>query len=349
MSDDGKKILDNGTIIFNDETTQPTIEGPKFLKKDGYYYIFAPAGGVSKGWQAVLRSKNIYGPYEQKTVMHQGNTDINGPHQGGIVELKSGEWWFVNFQDRGAYGRIVHLQPVTWKDRWPLIGSDINNDGIGEPVAEWQKPDVGKTYPIIIPQTSDEFDSSKLGLQWQWHANPRSNWYSLTEHPGNVRLFAVKNLTQNGNLWFVPNLLLQKFPAPSFTATTKITFNPDLINEESGLVVMGKEWAFIALTKTENGLQLGMYTGTYFEGYDKTEMIESVDIKTNSCYLKVEVNTDAVCSFSYSLTGEDYKPIGKNFTATKGTWIGAKVGIFNLNPNIIDSKGYTDFDWFRIE
>ena len=122
-----------------------------------------------------------------------------------------------------------------------------------------------------------------------------------------------------------------------------------MINEKSGLVVMGKEWAFIALTKTENGLQLGMYKGTYFEGYDKTEMIESVDIKTNSCYLKVEVNTDAVCSFSYSLTGEDYKPIGKNFTATKGTWIGAKVGIFNLNPNIIDSKGYTDFDWFRIE
>jgi len=356
MSSDGKKILDNGTIIFQDEKTQPTIEGPKFLKKDGYYYIFAPAGGVSTGWQTVLRSKNIYGPYEAKTVMHQGSTNINGPHQGGIVELKSGEWWFIHFQDRGAYGRIVQLQPFEWNDGWPMIGKDINNDGTGEPVMEWKKPNIGKSFAIEIPQTSDEFNptkgdagSTKLGMQWQWHANPKDDWYSLNEKPGHLRLYSVKNYTQNGNLWFVPNLLLQKFPAPTFSATTKINFNPDRLNEKSGLVVMGREWAFIALTKTEKGLRLGMYTGTYFEGYDKTELIESKDISANSCYLKVEVDSNAVCNFYYSFTGSDFQPIGKSFTAVKGVWIGAKVGLFNINPNINDSKGYADFDWFRIE
>jgi len=349
MSTDGKKILDNGIVIFHDVEKQPTIEGPKFLKKDGHYYILAPAGGVPTGWQTVLQSKDIYGPYEDKIVLHKGDTDINGPHQGGLVELKSGQWWFLHFQDRGPYGRIVHLQPVQWKDGWPLMGVDINNDGIGEPVLEWEKPDVGQSFSVSIPQTTDEFDTKKLGLQWQWHANPCKDWFSLTEKTGHMRLYAVKNLTQNGNLRFVPNLLLQKFPTPSFTVTTKINFNPDQTGEKSGLLVMGQEWAFLALTKMKDGLQLGMFTGTYFQGYDKTQQIDSADLNQDTCYLKVHVDNQAVCTFSYSLTGDDYQTIGKKFTATKGTWIGAKVGLFNINPNITDSKGYADFDWFRFE
>lgn len=349
MSPDGKKILDNGKIIYNDVSKQPVIEGPKFIKKDGYYYILAPAGGVTGGWQSVLRSKNIYGPYEDKIVLHQGNTDINGPHQGGLVELKSGEWWFLHFQDKGTYGRIVHMQPVEWKDGWPCMGEDINNDGIGEPVSEYIKPSIDKPYPVINPQTSDEFNGSNLGLQWQWHANPKSDWYSLSDSPGSIRLYSIKNYTQNGNFWFVPNLLLQKFPAPSFTATTEITFNPDKLDEKSGIVIMGRSWAFLAFTKTEKGLELGMYTGSYFQGYDKTEKIETIPVTGNSSYLRVHVDDTAVCTFSYSLDGTEFKPIGKKFTAVTGTWIGAKVGVFSINPNINESNGYADFDWFRVE
>ena len=349
MSPDGKKLLDNGTIIFHDEEKQPVIEGPKFLKKDGYYYILAPAGSVPQGWQTVLRSKNIYGPYEDKIVLHQGNTEINGPHQGGLVELKSGEWWFLHFQDRGLYGRIVHLQPVQWKDGWPLMGNDINNDGIGEPVAEWPKPDVGKTWPIQNPQTSDEFNNTKIGLQWQWHANPKPEWYSLTENPGKIRLFAVQNMTQHGNFRFVPNLLLQKFPAPSFTATTMIEFNPADINDKSGLAVIGKEWAYLALENTETGVQLGMFTGTYFQGFDKTQKIKSLEAPQNTCFLKVQVNDGGKCTFFYSFDGKTFLPVGTEFTATPGTWIGAKIGLFCLNPNINPGKGFADFDWFHVE
>ncbi|MDR2147965.1 MAG: family 43 glycosylhydrolase [Tannerella sp.] len=64
-------------------TLTPTIEGSKFYKRNGFYYIFAPAGGVKTGWQVALRSKNVFGPYERKIVMAQGKTAINGPHQGG--------------------------------------------------------------------------------------------------------------------------------------------------------------------------------------------------------------------------------------------------------------------------
>jgi beta-xylosidase len=349
MSKDGKKILDNGTIIFNDVSKEPVIEGPKLFKKDGYYYISAPAGGVPTGWQCILRSKNIYGPYEDKIVLHQGNTNINGPHQGALVELKSGEWWFIHFQDRGAYGRIVHLQPVEWKDGWPLIGKDLNNDGIGEPLSEWKIPDVGKFYPVSIPQTSDEFSDDKLGLQWQWQANPKNEWFSLIASHGKLRLYSVKNYTQNGNLYFVPNLLLQKFPAPVFSVTTKISFNPELENEKSGLLVMGREWAYLAMTKSNEGLKLSMCLGTYERANDATHEIEAVNLQQHNCYLKVQADDNAVCTFYYSINGNNYIPIGKKFEAVKGMWIGAKVGLFNVNPNIIESKGYSDFDWFRVE
>lgn len=348
MSPDGKKLLDNGTLIYKDLDKNPVIEGPKLFKKDGYYYILAPAGGVGEGWQAALRSKNIYGPYESKVVLHTGNTKINGPHQGGLVSLPSGEWWFMHFQDMDAYGRVVHLQPVHWVSGWPEMGVDTNNDGIGEPVLQYTKPTVGKTYPIQVPQTTDEFDDKVLGLQWQWHANPQQNWYSLTAKKGSLRLFAVKNPTQQGNFWFVPNLLLQKFMAPKFTATTKVTAQATLEGEKGGLVVMGEEWAYTAITKTNKGYELGMYTGSYYQGYDKTEQKATVALPANECYLRVIVNEALQCRFQYSLDGKEYMNIGETFLAKKGRWIGAKVGLFNINPNITESSGYADFEWFRI-
>ena len=175
MSEDGTRILDDGQMVFDGRAHHPTIEGPKLHKRNGYYYIFAPAGGVPTGWQTVLRSKNIYGPYEDKIVMDQGSTAINGPHQGAWIETQSGESWFVHFQDRGPYGRIVHLQPMRWVNDWPVIGNDKDGDGKGEPVARYRKPNVGRGSPLQVPQTSDEFKMRDLGLRRQWHATFQKN------------------------------------------------------------------------------------------------------------------------------------------------------------------------------
>lgn len=347
MSPDGTMLLDNGKVIYDDITSQPVIEGPKFLKRDGYYYILAPAGGVPQGWQTVLRSTEIYGPYEAKKVLHQGNTSINGPHQGGMVELGSGEWWFVHFQDKDAYGRIVYLQPVSWIDGWPAIGKDINSDGVGEPVYQWHKPDVKVKSVNMIPQTDNEFNDIRLGLQWQWQANPQSNWYSLQSKPGDLRLYTVQNLSQNGNFWFVPNLLLQKFPAPTFTAITKVTFEKAQDKEFCGLVVMGEKWAYIAITRTLQGYKLGYFEGAYTQCVNLTNEISSVQLGQDGCYLRVRVDEHAGCTFSYSTDGKIYLPIGNRFNAVKGRWIGAKVGLFAVNPNINISKSYADFEWFR--
>ncbi len=164
MSPDGSKLLGEGEIVFHDPKKHHTLEGPKFLKKDGWYYILAPAGGVATGWQVVLRSKNIYGPYEDKIVLAQGRTVVNGPHQGALVDTAHGDWWFVHFQDADVYGRVVHLQPVHWHDGWPLMGAH------GEPVSHHAKPHVASAQKNSEPATSDEFSSPKLGLQW--HGRP---------------------------------------------------------------------------------------------------------------------------------------------------------------------------------
>ena len=65
------RLLDDGVEVFNNELMHPTMEGPKFYKRNGWYYIFAPAGGVGTGWQVALRSRSPLGPYEQKIVLHQ--------------------------------------------------------------------------------------------------------------------------------------------------------------------------------------------------------------------------------------------------------------------------------------
>ena len=192
MSPDGARLLDDGVMVFDGHAKHPTVEGPKFYKLNGYYYISAPAGGVQYGWQLVLRSKNIYGPYEEKIVLSQGKTEINGPHQGALVDTVTGEWWFVHFQDRGAYGRVVHLQPVIWKYGFPVIGSDPDGDGTGEPVMWHKKPNISRWYPIETPQDSDDFDSASLGPQWQWHANPEAAWAFPFPERGVLRMFSVQ-------------------------------------------------------------------------------------------------------------------------------------------------------------
>lgn len=146
LNAEGTEVISDPVMVFDgNDGKNHTVEGPKLYKRNGYYYIFAPAGGVATGWQLVLRSGNIYGPYESKIVMAQGKTTVNGPHQGGWVDTNTGESWFVHFQDQGAYGRVIHLNPMKWINDWPVIGADKDMDGCGEPVTTYKKPNVGRT------------------------------------------------------------------------------------------------------------------------------------------------------------------------------------------------------------
>ncbi|HBX65907.1 MAG TPA: glycoside hydrolase, partial [Balneolaceae bacterium] len=228
---------------------------------------------------------------------------------------------------------------------------------VGVPVLTHKKPDVGKNYPIQSPAESDEFDTKELGLQWQWHGNPESTW-ALTSNFGFIRLYGRPVPEGARNLWDVPNLLLQKFPAPEFTATTKLKFTPHMIGEKSGLVVMGEDYSYIAIERGESGLQVKQVNTTGADAGEPEEVNESIEVETNTVWFRAEVQEGGLTTFSYSTDGNMFKPLGKEFQAKEGRWIGAKVGIFASQPRDGDSddyldyssqhSGFADVDWFRI-
>jgi len=352
LSPDGKKVLAESKIIFDGHATgNETIEGPKFYKRNGYYYILCPAGGVATGWQLAMRSKSPFGPYEYKIVMAQGKSKINGPHQGGWVTTQTGEDWFIHFQEHQPYGRVVHLQPMKWVKDWPVIGVDKDEDGCGDPVMAYKKPNVGKTYPIMTPAESDEFNTPDLGLQWQWHANPKPTWaYNATEN-GVLRMFSVPVPDDFKNLWNIPNQLLQKLPAEEFTATAKVSIFPNgkFTGERFGLNVMGFDYGTLAVENTEKGLILSQIECLNADKGTAEKVNESVALKDKTVYLRVKIAKGGLCSYSYSSDNKKFSQVGKEFKAKEGRWIGAKVGLYVTRPKWSNDGGYMDVDWFRVD
>lgn len=360
LSADGTKPIGNPVIIYDGNGTESrTCEGPKIYKRDGWYWVMFPAGGVSTGFQVAMRSKNPFGPYESKVVLAQGKTKINGPHQGAWVHTKFGEDWFLHFQDKEAYGRVVHLQPVTWKDNWPVMGIDKDGDYCGEPVTTYRKPKTSGKVQVVNPAESDEFSDTRLGLQWQWHANYNETFGMPTAF-GSYRVYTHKVSEKFQNLWEVPNLLLQKTPADKFTATTKIRFTSKDQNQTGGLLMMGLDYSGLVVKRVGNDFQLLQIScKSADKGKPQTEQliatlkptaVDQIDYQPGThidIYMRMSVN-DGKMHFSYSLDGKKYTKCGTEFTMREGKWIGAKIGFVAYEPGQKTNRGWIDADWFRV-
>lgn len=361
LNKEGTAVISDPVLVFDgNDGVNHTIEGAKFYKRNGFYYLFAPAGGVVSGWQLVMRSKDVYGPYEARIVMAQGKTDINGPHQGGWVDTPAGESWFLHFQDKGAYGRVLHLNPMKWVNDWPVIGVDKDGDGCGDPVSRYRKPKTGKTYPIETPVESDEFDTRKLGLQWEWHANYQ-DVFGFTTNMGYARIYGHELSPHFKNFWEVPNLLMQKFPAEEFTATAKLKVSAKDDGQLSGLIIMGWDYSWIGVEKQGEKFLLKQAVCKDAE-QGNLEQVSTLAVLEPSrkfeaglfpnyereIYIRVHVGKGAYCRFSYSLDGKKFTEAGTLFKARQGKWIGAKVGMFSVTPHGKE-RGWVDVDWFRVE
>ena len=360
LSADGTKPIGNPVIIYDGNGTESrTCEGPKIYKRDGWYWVMFPAGGVPTGFQVAMRSKNPFGPYESKVVLAQGKTKINGPHQGAWVHTKFGEDWFLHFQDKEAYGRVVHLQPVTWKDNWPVTGIDKDGDYCGEPVTTYRKPKTSGKVQVVNPAESDEFSDTRLGLQWQWHANYNETFGMPTAF-GSYRVYTHKVSEKFQNLWEVPNLLLQKTPADKFTATTKIRFTSKDQNQTGGLLMMGLDYSGLVVKRVGNDFQLLQIScKSADKGKPQTEQliatlkptaVDQIDYQPGThidIYMRMSVNGGKM-HFSYSLDGKKYTKCGTEFTMREGKWIGAKIGFVAYEPGQKTNRGWIDADWFRV-
>lgn len=392
MQPDGMGIFGDEVKIFDgNENDQITIEGPKMYKRNGYYYVFAPAGGVKTGWQTVLRSKNPFGPYEYKVVLRQGDSPVNGPHQGAWVDTVTGEDWFLHFQDVYAAGRITHLQPMHWENDWPIIGVNKEGNDYGEPVMEYRKPDIGKTeseledkskYPVCEPDTTDEFDSDALMLQWQWNANYDDSWFDTkTDVYGNkaedgsyIKLNAVPT-TPLRPVGDYRNLLLQKWSAPEFTCVTKMSFNGLVDGDYAGMISLGVDYAALGVAKKNGSYFLRTVNGKQNFDCESVYTQEIVDEKpieadrfaddTKTVYLRYTVKRTGAtetkemalsvknvpveeASLEISFDGKAYEN-AVSYTAKAGRWVGVKNGMFVSHDNTVknEENGFATVDYIR--
>lgn len=351
MSPDGKQLQGEGRIIYDGSCDQPTLEGPKVYKRGGWYYIFAPAGGVETGWETVLRAKSMQGPWEAKNVLFQGNTPVNGPHQGGWVELDDGECWFVHFQDAHLYGRIVHLQPMCWgDDGWPRIGEPLGENGEGQPVMRGPRPVSLPASPREKPQTSDDFANGKPGLQWQWQANPNPEWLLPGKQQLNLHCCGLPSLQEKNNVYWVPNLLLQKFPAWQFSAQTSLTLNAEKSGDAGGVIVYGERYASLLLENSHGRYRILWVTGWMSDAGIVSENRQAIAVIDDaSCEMKIEVSLGGICRFAWRQNDSDWYPIAQPFAAGKGKWVGSKIGLLALSLESTKSDGFCAFDHFALE
>ena len=360
LNAEGTKPISQPVIVFDGNGTENrTCEGPKFYKRDGWYWIMCPAGGVPTGFQLAMRAKTPYGPYEAKKVLAQGKTAVNGPHQGGWVHTAMGEDWFLHFQDKECYGRVVHLQPVTWKDNWPVMGVDKDGDYCGEPVVTYRKPKTRGGWKVVNPVETDEFSSNRMGLQWQWQAN-YNQVFGMPTAFGTFRVYNHKHRTDAVNLFDVPNMLLQKTPADNFTATTKIRLTSKADNQMGGLIMMGLDYSALVAKRVGDEFVLQQLvchaadknkpeTATTIATLQPTEK-DVIDYKPGihlDIYLRMVV-ADGKCKFYYSLDGRKFRAAGEEFKMREGKWIGAKIGLVSVEPDGNTDRGWVEADWFRV-
>lgn len=351
LTPDGKKAVGTPRIIYDgNDGVNHTVEGPKFYRKGDWYYMFAPAGGVATGWQLVMRSRNIEGPYEAKIVMAQGKSDINGPHQGAWVTDSEGKDWFLHFQDKDLYGRLIHLNPMVWREDWPVIGNDTDGDGCGDPVRRWTKP-AGSVIQGALPLQHSK-DASAL---FQWHADYKPE-YGFPLPEGMMRVYGHRTETVDINLWDVPNLWLQKFPAEEFTVTSRVRVSAKSLSEgaTSGIVVMGRDYVRLGLLKKGDAFVLQYAVNQDADNGGKETVKDITELKPTRVYaaglmpnlecdvwLRVTVKRDGKSTLSYSTDGRKYTDAGR-FTARVGKWIGAKLGYYSVTPGGVSERGWID-------
>lgn len=334
MSPDGLAILDKGRLVYNGfDHGDTTVEGPKMYRRREYYYILCPAGGVATGYQLALRSRDPYGPYERRVVLSQGDTPVNGPHQGGLVDDGKGQDYFIHFQDVGAYGRVPHLQPVMWVQGWPMMGRD------GFPVLSGEVAEAAEEG-AANPMMSDDFGKG-LSLQWQWQANPNPAWYSLTKDGLRLHAWPADSLFSAGHFL---SQLMQHF---AFDADVGLTLHGQA-GDRAGLAMMGYDYSYAMLEAGKVSLVRGWAEGG--SRWEPEKVVESTECsipwREAAVILRLSVRNGRYAFFC-GTNENQLAPLGAWRAMSPGGWTSARPGIFCLTQHKTPG-GWADFRYFRV-
>jgi xylan 1,4-beta-xylosidase len=306
--------------------TQNSVEGAHLVKAKGKYYLF---NAVPAQKLVCSRASNVWGPYSETTTLC---TAGKGGHQGAIVDLDDGSYWGYLHQDDGAIGRPTRICPITWKNDWPMFGREGH---LGEVESTYTKPIQNKA--VKVPQSSDEFNGSSLGLQWMWNHNPDNTKWSLTGSA--LRLKA----TTASNFWNARNSLIQKGQGLVSYATIKIDCSKMEPRDIGGLGILGDPRGYIAVTGNPRKIIMSE---------EDTVKATENNITSNILYFRVDMNfgNKQAKFFWKDDESKNWKALGSTITMgfdwQYGTFQGEQYAILNFNPST--SNGYMDVDYFRL-
>lgn len=363
MSSDGVTLLD-GLIdpdcdksknigLIGGYVTKPkrTAEASKLYKWNGMYYFYfsevRQIHGNSVRVPMMLRSKNIYGPYEEKILMHSQGKSVDGePNQGTIIDTPDGKWYFVTQHGTGNFdGRVLSVIPVTWKDGWPLIGVDTDNDGVGEMVWEANKPVQGQSK--CETQTSDDFSGSCLAPQWEWNHQPRADKWSLSARKGFIRQEAFSQLRQ-GDFFSTGNVLSQRYIRwKKGYAIVRMDIEGMTEGQVAGLTIFngGRDYSFLAI-EMKDGVKHWKWQKKQANEKEITNLSGKMIPKgVKRIWLRTEISFEGQATYAWSLNGRSFFSFGSEFQLAWGNYRGCRIGLFTYNNN--QENGFVDFTDFQ--
>lgn len=336
MATDGKSIDYSSARLVNEGNGR---EASKLIKVGRWYYLVFSEHKNSKGrYVMAKRANTITGPYSEERQLLHACREANEPNQGGIVEGKDGNWYFLTHHGTGDWsGRIVSLLPVTWTDGWPIIGNVSAPDSIG--VMTWSGKIPAKSGKRLSVARSDGFKSRRLAPQWQWNYQPRSNMYSLSERKGWLRLKAFRPLKPN-RLMYAGNTLTQRcFRTDTSVVVIKMDISHMTDGQKSGLCHFSNTHAAIGVVATD---------GCRYVEYRKNDRaIKGAPLSSNNVWFKSVWGLNGLSSFSYSVNGKDFIPFGEPYQLAWGHYRGDRIGIYCFNDN--EESGFVDVDYLAYE
>lgn len=339
LTPDGKSLQDTGTILHSGKVAEAT----KMYKINGWYYIlYCEDFADTHRAQMAMRSKNIYGPYEHKRLCQERGVQSkvfgNNAAQGGLVQTQNGDWFFLHHWAvmSNPMGRTLAMAPVTWINEWPIIGN-VESDGVGSMVLQGKKPING--FPIQRPQTNDEFNSSKLGLMWEWNHSPRNDKWSLNERKGYLRLHASVPV-QNDGFFQAANTILQRTMGNEYgKIETCINVQGMADGQSGGLCIVANNLGLLKIVQKERERFIQTSIGQKITNY-------KLGI-SNNVWLKA-ISENNRYQFYYSTDGKNFETVGEKFEVSDWcNWRGVEIGLFCWNDKKAD--GYIDVNWFKYE
>lgn len=274
------------------------------------------------------------------------------------MKAPDGSWWYMHqlIQNTAIpfQGRPQCLEPVKWVDGWPIIGIDEDNDGIGEPVLQYNKPI--EDFPITAPPTDDDFSATNLSPQWEWNHNPRNSHWSLSERPGWLRLKANIPVSEEiskgpgGNMWSentatsfpfwrAPNTISQRIMGiTTGTAVAKFDISGMVPGQIAGFVRFGGVYHMLGISVNDSDKKHLIFFSA------KGEETEGPEITSDDLFIRT-TNTSNQAFYEFSLDGATYERFGPEFTIKFGNWTGDRLGFFCWNEK--EEKGVLDIDYFK--